>query len=92
MARHSELASIPFNDGRHRFCLDRVIRDEEDGRIEFAFVWRGTITSPDGFVPKPAYFNFDLMGRTIKQAIDNGAITFNELAELLCSISGLRRP
>jgi len=53
MSKHKEIASIIFANGKFRFCLDEVIRDDEDGRIEYALVWRGTSASIDGFVVPP---------------------------------------
>lgn len=89
MATHTELESIPMQGGRYRFCLDRVIRDDADNRIEYSFVWRGTAKSPDGFIPRQAYFEFNLLGQLLHQAIVNGSISEGDASEfLLTLISG----
>lgn len=88
MATHTELESISIEGGRYRFCLDRVIRDDEDGRTEYSFVWRGTTSSPDGFIPRPAYFSFRRLGELLHQAIANGAISEEEASEFLLFLVG----
>ncbi len=92
MATHEELAAIPFSDGKHRFCLDRVVRDDEDGRIEFAFVWRGNKKSPDGFSPRPAYFGWQLLGKAIRQAMVEGKIDAEEAGNFLMALVGRNDP
>lgn len=74
MATHQELTNLLFEDGQYRFCLDRVIREEGDSRTEYAFVWRGTAQSPDGFVLRPAYFSFRLLGKLLHKAIAEGIL------------------
>ena len=69
MAKHTELVSVSSDDGEMRFCLDSVIRDDEDGREEFALVWRGTKTSKDGFNFCPAYFTGELIGELVGKAL-----------------------
>ena len=78
MAHHNEMTSIPAVDEGCRFCLDDVIRDDEDGRHELSLVCRGTKATPDGFIPKPAYFSWDLLGRLIRKAIDNGDVSIDD--------------
>lgn len=91
MATHTELISRSF--GNVRFCLDRVVRDdEEDERIEYAFVWRGTASSPDGFVHRPAYFNFELLGEILREAITREDILQREeVLNLLQALFGVSR-
>lgn len=88
MATHTEIESISIEGGRYRFCLDRVIRDDEDGRTEYSFVWRGTTTSPDGFIPRQAYFSFNLLGQLLHRAIVNHSISEDNAKELLLSLIG----
>ncbi len=92
MATHEELVAIPFDDGKYRFCLDRVVRDDEDGRIEFAFVWRGNKRSPDGFSPRPAYFGWPLLGKSIRQAIVEGKIDADDAGSFLMALVGQSGP
>ena len=90
MAKHQELISIALESGKYRFCLDRVIRDDEDNRIEYAFVWRGTAVSPDGFVLRPAYFNFQLLGQLLHKAIADKVLSQEDVSKLLLSLVGRR--
>lgn len=92
MATHEELVAIPFHHGRYRFCLDRVVRDDEDGRIEFAFVWRGNKRSPNGFCPRPGYFDWPLLGRSIRQAMVEGRIDAEEASSFLMALVGQSDP
>ena len=90
MAKHKkELASIAFHDGQYRFCLDEVIRDDEDNRTEYAFVWRGSKVSPDAFIPKPAYFDWQLLAQTIRAAIKDGALPKKEFQVFLLELMDL---
>ena len=88
MPKHEELVGIPFHNGNYRFCLDRVARDDEDGRLEYAFVWRGTKKSPDGFMPKPAYFDLALLGSTLRQAMAEGKLPAASAEEFLAALLG----
>lgn len=88
MATHQELTSISFHDGQHRFCLDRVIRDDEDGRVEYSLVWRGTASSTDGFVPRPAYFNLQMLGTLLHNAIAEGTLPEDDGSEFLLFLVG----
>lgn len=88
MATHQELTNLLFEDGQYRFCLDRVIRDEGDSRTEYAFVWRGTAQSPDGFVLRPAYFSFRLLGKLLHKTIAEGILPEDEASEFLLFLIG----
>lgn len=88
-AQHQELTSIPFHEGNYRFCLDRVVRGDEDGRVEYAFVWRGNKRSPNGFTPKPAYFDFTLLGRVLRQSLAEGKIPSEDAKDFLAALVGL---
>lgn len=78
MATHTELVNVPGDAAGYassaRFCLDEVERDDADGRTEWAFVWRGNQRTPDGFQLRPAYFDWELLGRTIRLALTSGKI------------------
>jgi len=63
MPRHSEVESL--RSGEHRFCLDFVDRSDEDEDNTYAFVWRGTRVSADGFNPRHAYFTFSDLGQIL---------------------------
>jgi hypothetical protein len=80
----AELTSIPFQDGRYRFCLDRV----ENGTFPYRFAWRGTTVTPDGFINRPAEFDWNMVGRIIRQAIDQGHLTNEELATFVRGLVG----
>lgn len=80
---HTEISSIIFNEGRHRLCLDAV------GNGQYALVWRGTSVSPDGFIPKPAYFTWEDLGQLLRQATIEEAITREEIDIFVHSLMGL---
>lgn len=86
MARHTEILHDPKSPEGARFCLDRV---ENDGRIEYAFVWRGTKASPDGFQARPAYFDWDSLGRTIRLSFADGAIPTDDQQAFLRALLGI---
>lgn len=89
MAKHTELTNLPVSPGKHRLCLDRVERDDEDGRFEYSLVWRGTSASPDGFVQRPAYFTFARLGRLLREAAMDSQIPREEVDEFLHNLLGL---
>jgi hypothetical protein len=80
----AELTSIPFQDGRYRFCLDQV----ENGTFPYRFAWRGTSVSPDGFINRPAEFDWGMLGRIIRQAVDQRLITNEELVGFMRGLVG----
>jgi hypothetical protein len=84
MPKQTELCSVKFEEGKYRFCLDNVIK--EDGAMEYCFIWRGTKKSPDAIVPKPAYFTFDVLGNLLNEAIKGNKISANHLRELLSNM------
>lgn len=90
MAKHTELVGVPLPGGRCRFCLDQVIRDDEDGRVEYAFVWRGNRRSPNWFIARPAYFDFTLLATTMQKALAEGKIPSKAAKQLLRVLSGAK--
>jgi hypothetical protein len=86
MAKHDELVSNPTQCGNHRFCLDRVIRDDSNNEVEYAFVWRGTAKSKDGFILRPAYFDWEDLGKLIKKAFIEEQISEDEFKSFLMEI------
>jgi hypothetical protein len=87
MAKFTELSSIKFKfekDITARLCLDSVLCD--DGETGHAIVWRGTTTSPDGFVALPAIFSWEDLGKLIRKALQDKTITLQHLQELLSGL------
>lgn len=89
MATHTELVHDPESPKGFRFCLDRVVRDDDDGRVEYAFVWRGTARSTEGFQPRPAYFDWASIGRTLRLAFSKGGISREEFEAFQRALMGL---
>ena len=90
MAKHvREIASVEFHEGQYRFCLDEVLRDDEDGRTEYAFVWRGNKKTPEGFVPKSAYFDWPLLGDLIRKAVKSDPALKEKVGGFLISFLGI---
>lgn len=89
MAKHTELVRDPESPSGARFCLDSVLRDDEDNRREFAFVWRGTVRSPEGFQARPAYFDWPMLGRTIREAIATKSISPQEADAFFRALMGI---
>ena len=87
MANHNELASVSFNDGRHRLCLETVGPDE-DGRPVYTLVWRGTRRSPNGHIPRPARFSMSLLGHVLGRALAAGCIPPEEACDFLAEVVG----
>jgi hypothetical protein len=75
MPTHSELISIPIHDGQYRLCPGRI----QNGDWPFALVWRGTTVSPDGFNPRCAYFDLELLGRLLRQAVTQESLSDQEI-------------
>ena len=86
MGKHEKLVSIPFQDGKHNFCLDRVPCDDEKGTFNYAFVWRGNKKSPDGFIAKPAYFGWRILGQAIRKAINEGKVPAQDKKDFLAEL------
>ena len=80
MPKHTELSSIKFNRGSNRFCLDII----EGG--DYAFVWRGNKRSKNGFVLRPAHFDWRTLGILIKQSFNEGKISKKEMQKFLDSL------
>lgn len=85
MATHRELTSIEFNEGNNRFCIDRLT----DREGQYAFVWRGTSAGPNAFIPKPAYFEWELLGQAIRQAFTSGQIPRDEINSFFRELFGI---
>ena len=66
MPTHTKLVYDPQSPEENRFCLDRVQCD--DG-VEYAFVWRGTAKSEDGYQLPPAYFDWERLGRAVPEVV-----------------------
>jgi hypothetical protein len=65
MPRHVERTSVRFPTAR--LCMDEVTESD----FPYAIVWRGTVSSPDGFIPRPAYFDPASLGQLIRRTIEN---------------------
>lgn len=81
----SQLAAVEFNNEANRFCLDLIPENDENYSPDhpYRFVWRGDERGPDSFIIRPAYFNWEILGETIRQALDNGRLTFAEFQPFL---------
>jgi len=81
----AQLAAVEFNSGANRFCLDRIPENDENFSPEYPYrlAWRGDSTGADKLVLRPAYFNWALLGKTVRQALDNGRLTFAEFQPFL---------
>lgn len=87
----SQLAAVEFNDGVNRFCLDLMPEDDENYSPDhpYPFVWRGDTRGPNSFVIRPAYFNWTILGETIRRALVNGRLPFEEFESFVRSVLGL---
>jgi len=76
----AQLAAVEFNEGAYRFCLDLIPEDDESYSPDhpYRLVWRGDRRGPNRFVIRPAYFDWALLGETIRRALDSGQLTFAE--------------
>lgn len=79
MAKHQKIAEIKDPNWHNSFCLDEVIH--ENGNKDWAFVWRGTKISPEGFVNKPAYFDWNILGKLIKKSFVEKKVSDMEILE-----------
>jgi hypothetical protein len=81
----AQVAAVEFNDGAHRFCLDRIPEDDENYSPDhpYRFVWRGDPRGPNNLVIRPAYFSWELLGETVRLALDSGRLTFAEFQPFL---------
>jgi len=80
-----EIANIEYKNGDFRLCLDKV----PDSNDEFRFVWRGTKVSKDGFINRPAYFDWETLGKLLRKSFTSGKITEDEISSFLNNFIGL---
>jgi hypothetical protein len=65
---HQTIARRRMPDSDYAFCLDRIIRHDKGGAIEYCFAWH----KPDGsLIKEPAYFIWEWIGELIEQVIEN---------------------
>jgi hypothetical protein len=81
-----EIESIKYNDGKHRFAIERIDGSES----EFRFTWRGNKKSKDGFLPRPANFEWHQLGQLIRKAFDSGEIKESEINDFLRNLLDLK--
>lgn len=65
-----EISSIKYNNGNHRLTLESI----EDSESEYRFAWKGNKISKDGFVNRPANFEWAQLGQLIRKGFDSGNI------------------
>jgi hypothetical protein len=87
MATHKKICSIRFPESKVSFCFDKVIRDDKDGEIEFAFVWRND--GSERHLRNPAYFTLDILGELLRKAIKEKCLTKKDINEFLNSFIGI---
>lgn len=85
MPKHTKLTGIGSEDGKYNFCLDRIT----DGDFPYSIVWRGTKDGPDRFIPRPAYFDFQMLGKLIRQAVTEKKVSGDEFVQFLRALTGL---
>lgn len=73
-----EISSIEYNNGKYRLSLEQVEDTEE-----YRFAWKGNKKSKDGFVNRPAHFEWKQLGQLIRQGFDSGKISKKEIKGFL---------
>lgn len=74
-----EISSIEYNAGKHRLTLESI----EGSESEFRFAWKGNKRSKDGFVNRPAYFEWAKLGQLIRKGFDSGNIKESDINDFL---------
>jgi len=77
-----EIASIEYNNGNHRLTLENI----ENSELEYRFAWKGTKVSKDGFVPRPAHFEWEQLGQLIRKGFESGKISNEEIKNFLLQL------
>ena len=77
-----EIASIEYNDGNHRLALEIV----EESEFEYRFAWKGTKASKNGFINRPAHFDWEQLGQLIRKGFESGKISNEEIKEFLLQL------
>ena len=90
MPTHTKICSVEFNNGKNSLCLDKVIMDDKQKSIQFSFVSRGGKKSPDQFIPRQAYFTWDMLGELLRNAMQTKGLTKKEKNEFLDSLMGIK--
>lgn len=83
-----EISSIEYNEGKHRLALETV---EDDSEIKFRFAWRGNERTKDGFVNRPAHFEWEALGELIRKGFESGHIKKEEIDGFLHSLLGIKK-
>ncbi|MFA6924477.1 MAG: hypothetical protein WC223_09515 [Bacteroidales bacterium] len=78
MAKHIRLTSVKPKDSQYTLCLEKVIRDNTDGRTEYAFVLRDNDFITDEFALYRVYFDWHTLGSLIRKAVMENKINENE--------------
>jgi hypothetical protein len=89
----AQLAAVEFNDGANRFCLDRIPNEDVnfDPALPYRFVWRGDSAGTNKLLIRPAHFDWGLLGETVRQALLNGRLTYEEFEPFIRTIFNIRR-
>jgi hypothetical protein len=77
MSMGNELIFLDMGNG-NRFSLDIIENETIEGQRVYRLNWRGTTTSVDGFINRPAHFNFAMLGEIIGRAIRDRVIGRDE--------------
>lgn len=81
-----EIANIEYKGGKYRLCLDQV----DSSETEFRLAWRGNKATKDGFVNKPAYFEWDQLGELIRRSFLTGKIKEKDINNFLINLLGYK--
>ena len=82
-----EIANIEFNNGKNRFVLESIT----DSEGEFRFAWKGNKVSKDGFVNRPANFEWKYLAQLIRKGFESGKITETEISEFMLNLYDLKQ-
>lgn len=77
-----EIAKIEYNEGQNRLVLESV----DNSSSEYRFVWKGNSRSKDGFINRPAYFEWDQLGKLIRKSFDSGEIHHRDITSFLFNL------
>lgn len=81
-----EISSIKYQNGDHRLTLEKV----DESESEFRFAWKGNKRSKDGFINRPAYFEWAQLGQLIRSGFDSGKIKDSDINDFLFSLLNLK--
>lgn len=83
-----EIESIEYNEGKHRLALESI---EVNSETKFRFAWRGNERTKEGFVNRPAYFEWEDLGKLIRKGFDSGKIKSEDIDDFLYSLIAIKK-